>query len=63
MNSSGTCREKRTSLINILRRKANWIGHILRINCIFHDAIKGKMTEMEVIGRRTQFLDNMRNRK
>jgi hypothetical protein len=25
--------EKRTLLNNILRRKANWIGHILRRNC------------------------------
>ena len=31
--------EKRTSLINILRRKANWIDHILRTNCFLHDAV------------------------
>ena len=28
--------EKRTLLNNILRRKANWIGHILRTNCLLH---------------------------
>ena len=28
--------EKRTFLNNILRRKANWIGHILRRNCLLH---------------------------
>ena len=33
--------EKRTLINNILRRKANWIGHILRKNCLFHDAIEG----------------------
>ena len=36
--------EKRRFLNNILRRKANWIGHILRRNCLLHDAIKGQMT-------------------
>ena len=33
---------KRTLLNNILRRKANWIGHILRINCLLHDGIEGQ---------------------
>ena len=32
--------EKKTLLNNILRRKANWIGHILKINCLLHDAIE-----------------------
>ena len=35
--------EKRTLLNNILRRKANLIGHILRRNCLLHDAIEGRM--------------------
>ena len=39
--------EKRTLLNNILRRKANWIGHILRRNCLLHDVIEGQMTEMK----------------
>ena len=34
--------EKRTLLNNILRRKAIWIGHILRRNCLLHDAIEGR---------------------
>ena len=54
--------EKRTLLNNILRRQANWIGHR---NCLLHDAIEGQ--KMEVIGvgrrRRTQFLDDSRNRR
>ena len=33
--------EKRKLLNNILHRKVNWIGHILRINCLHHDAIEG----------------------
>ena len=36
--------EKRTLLNNIQRRKANWIGHILRINFLLHDTIEGQMT-------------------
>ena len=39
--------EKRIILNNILRRKANWIGLILRINCVLHDAIEGEMTELK----------------
>ena len=35
--------EKRT----LIRRKANWIGHILRRNCLLHDAIEGQMTEVK----------------
>ena len=39
--------ERRTLINNILRRKANWIGHILRRNCLLHDAIEGQMTEVK----------------
>ena len=56
--------EKRTLINNILRRKANWIGHILRRNCLLQDAIEGQMTEVKGVGRiRTQFLDDLRNRR
>ena len=55
--------EKRALINNILRRKANWIGHILRRNCLLHDAF-GHMMEMKGVGRRiTQFLDDLRNRR
>jgi hypothetical protein len=55
--------EKRALLNNILSRKTNWIGHILRRNCHLHDAIEGQMTEVEGVGkRRTQLLD-LRNRR
>ena len=57
--------EKRTLLNKILSRKANWIGHILRRNCLHHDAIEGQMKEVKGVGRRrrTQFLDGLRNRR
>ena len=56
--------EKRTLINNILRRKANWIGYILRRNCLLHDAIEGQMTEVKGVGRkRTQLLDDLRDRR
>ena len=56
--------EKRTLLNNILSRKANWISHILRRNYLLHDDIEGQMTEMKGVGRRrTQLLDDLKNRR
>ena len=55
--------EKRTLLNSILRRKVNWIGYILRRNCLLHDVIEGQMTEVNTGKRRTQLLDDLRNRK
>ena len=43
--------EKRTLINNMLRRKVNWIGHILRRNCLLHNAIEGQMTEVKGVGR------------
>ena len=46
-----------------MRMKANWVGHIIRRNCLLHDAIEGQITEVKGVGRRrTQFLDDLRNR-
>ena len=43
---------------------ANWIGRILRINCLLHDVIEEQMTELKGVGRRrAQFLDDLRNRR
>ena len=54
---------ERSLLNNILRRKANWIGHILKRDCLPHD-IEEQMTEVKGIERRkTQFLDDFRNRR
>ena len=55
---------KRTLLNNILHSKANWIGHILRRNCLLHDAIQGQMMEVEGAGRKRKLLlDDLRNRR
>ena len=53
--------ENKTFLNNILHRKANRIGYILRRNCLLQDAIKGEMTVAKGIGQRTQLLDDLRN--
>jgi hypothetical protein len=56
--------EKRTLLNNIQCRKVNRFGHILRINCLLHDAIKGQMREEKGVGRRrTQLVDDLKNRR
>ena len=55
--------EKRTLINRILRRKVNWICYILRINCLLHDTIEGKMTEVKGVIKRTQLLDKLRNRR
>ena len=43
--------DKRTLLNYILRRKVNWIGHIVRRNCFLLDVNEGQMTEVKVVGR------------
>ena len=41
--------EQRNILHEIKKRKANWIGHILRRNCLLKHVIEGKLKgEMEV---------------
>ena len=34
-------KEKRNIVHEISKRKANWIGHILRINCLLQRVIEG----------------------
>ena len=45
----GRIGKKSTLLNNIRRRKTNWIGHILRRNYLFHNAIERQMTEVKEI--------------
>jgi len=46
-------KEQKNILHEILKRKANWIGHILRRNCLLQRVIEGKIKgRMEVTGRR-----------
>jgi hypothetical protein len=46
-------KEQRNILHEISKRKANWIGHILRRNCLLQRVIEGKIKwGIEVTGRR-----------
>jgi hypothetical protein len=46
-------KEQRNILHEINKRKANWIGHILRRNCLQRQVIEGKIKGgIEVTGRR-----------
>jgi len=46
-------KEQRNILHEISKRKANWIGHILRRNCLLQRVIEGKIKGgIEVRGRR-----------
>jgi hypothetical protein len=45
-------KEQRNILHEIRKRKANWIGHILRRNCLLQRVIKGKIKGgIEMTGR------------
>ena len=45
--------EKRIFLNYILRRKYNWIEHILRINWLIYDVIEREMIEVKGAERRS----------
>jgi hypothetical protein len=46
-------KKQRNILHEINKRKANWIGHILRKNCLLQRVIEGKIKGgIEVVGRR-----------
>ena len=60
--------EQRNILHEIRKRKANWIGHILRRNCLLKQVIEGKIKgEIEVIRRqgrrRKKLLDDLKDRR
>jgi hypothetical protein len=62
-----TVKEQRNILHEISKRKANWIGHILRRNCILQQVIEGKLKGgKEVTGRRgrrcRKLLDDLHER-
>ena len=61
-------KEQRNILHEISKRKANWIGHILRRNCLLQQVIEGKIKGgIEVTGRRgrrrRQLLDDLKDRR
>ena len=60
-------KEQRNILHEIRKRKANWIGHILRRNCLLQRVIEGKIKGgLEVTGRRgrrcRKLLDDLKER-
>ena len=61
-------KEQRNILHEISKRKANWIGHILRRNCLLQRVIEGKIKGgIEVTGRRARrrrmLLDDLTERR
>ena len=63
-----TVNEQMNILHEIRKRKANWIGHILRRNCLLKQVIEGKIKgEMEVVRirgrRRKKLLDDLKDRR
>jgi len=59
---------KQRILHEIRKRKANWIGHILRRKCLLKQVIEGKVKgEMEVTRRRgrrrRKLLDDLKDRR
>jgi hypothetical protein len=65
-----TVKEQRNILHEISKWKANWIGHILRRNCLLRQVIEGKIRGgIEVTGRRRRrrrhrkLLDDLKERK
>ena len=53
-------KEQRNILHEISKRKANWIGHILRTNCLLQRVIEGKIEGgIEVTGRRGRIYRNL----
>ena len=60
--------EQRNILHEIRKRKANWIGHILRRNCLLQQVIEGKVKgQIEVTRRRgrrrKKLLDDLKDRR
>jgi len=61
-------KEQRNMLHEICKRKANWIGQILRRNCLLQRVIEGKIQGwIEVTGRqgkrRRKLLDDLKGRR
>jgi len=59
--------EQRNILHEIRKRKVNWIGHVLRINCLVKQIIEGKIKgQIEVTTirgrRRKRLLDDLKDR-
>jgi len=63
-----TVKEQRTIRHEISKRRVNWIGHILRTNCLLKHVIEGEPDRMiDVTGRRgrnsEQLLDDLKKKR
>jgi hypothetical protein len=61
-------KKQKNILHEIRKRKANWIGHVLRRNCLLQRVIEGKIQwGIEVTGRqgrrRRKLLDDLKERR
>ena len=61
-------KEQRNILHEICKRKANWIGHILRRNCLLQRVIEGKdkrgdISDRKTRRRRRKLLDDLKERR
>ena len=61
-------KEQRNILHEIIKRKADWIGHILHRNCLLQRVIEGKIKgRIEVTGRRERrrrkLMDDLKERR
>jgi len=53
--------EKRQVIRDIKKRKANWLGHVMRRDCLLRDAIEGTVEGKRKRGRRRyQLMDDVR---
>jgi hypothetical protein len=56
--------EEKNILHTLKRRKGNWIGHILRRNCLLKHVIEGKVEGKGRRGRRRKdLLDGLKEKK
>ena len=60
--------EQRNILREIRKRKANWIGHIIRRNCLLQQVIEGKIKGQTGVKRRRgrrrkKLLDDFKDRR
>ena len=57
-------KQERNILRTAKRRKGNWIGHVLRGNCLLKHVIEGKIIRTGRLGRRlTQLVNNLKEKR
>ena len=46
-------------MLELIKKKRNWLGHWFKRNCLLKDALEGMVNGKKVHGRRYQVLDNI----